>query len=152
MVTLQEYIEDLARWRGIAKERLETAKTLDAELHATELGQARKAAFDSADYARDHAALVEEQVREAALAEYARTGDLRPGPGILIKRFESLEYEPGQAKAWCIQSYPDALRYDARMFEKAARVLKPAFVEIVETMKPTIARDLSAHVGESGDP
>ena len=147
-MTLQEAIEELARVRLIREARTQKVKELEDHAKTTPIGQAIAQAHGDLAVVRDMVNLQEEFVREAALTEYARTGDVRPGPGILIKRFESLEYEPGKAKAWCIQNYPNSLRYDARMFEKAARVFKPEFVSIVETMRPTIARDLSTYAGE----
>jgi hypothetical protein len=50
------------------------------------------------------------------------------------------------ALIYCRQHLPNALKLDARAFEKAAKVIPLSFVDVVETPKATIATDLSEYL------
>ncbi len=85
----------------------------------------------------------EANVRAAALAEYAANQDKHPHPAVTIKMMTRLDYDPEAAKSYSIAHLPNALKLDARTFEKAAKVLGLDFVTITEEPTTAIDSDLS---------
>ncbi|MEN6507012.1 MAG: hypothetical protein ABFD92_20955 [Planctomycetaceae bacterium] len=86
-------------------------------------------------------------LRELARSVYENSdGNKHPHPAVTVKLFDVLVYDPGQAKSYAIAHLPNALKLDARAFEKAARVLGLDFVTIVTDARATIATDLSEWV------
>ena len=93
------------------------------------------------------AGLEEEEkiLREMALAEYAVTENKKPAPGLEIKIFQEIRYDPAAALVWAKQ-HDLALRLDEKAFEKIANASPLDFVEIAQIAKCQIATDLSTHI------
>ena len=88
----------------------------------------------------------ETQLRTLALAEYARTGNKQPGPGVAIRITTRLEYEQAAALAWA-NEHSLALQLDRRAFEAIAKTAPPPFVTTISEPQATIATDLAAVLG-----
>ncbi len=92
----------------------------------------------------------ETELRTLALAEYERTGNKQPGPGVAIRVVTKLDYDPQEALAWAIKHLV-ALQLDRRVFESLAKTAAgPAFVVTISEPQATIASDLGKALGEDG--
>ncbi len=77
-------------------------------------------------------------VREAAIAEYARTQDKHPSPGVNVNETTLVTYDAGVALAWAID-HRLALSLDVKAFEK----IRPMdIVTVTQVPKATIAVDI----------
>jgi len=119
--------------------------------------QTRREAFDR-DNAQTLLALREEEnrveaaeaaARALALAHYRDTGEATPTPGIAVKLFDILDYEPERAFAWAREKQmalvPESLNVKA--FEKIAKATALEFVTVKQTPKVQIATDLAKALG-----
>ena len=140
---LHEAVVCLANWRAEAK-RLQAAQQelLRAVMESTEW----KRLGEEFVHAHEMEGETEATVRELAVDFYNTTGDKRAHEVVTVKVYDVLEYDPTVALNYCREHLPNALKLDARAFEKAAKAIPLAFVEIVETPKATIASDLSAYL------
>ena len=84
---------------------------------------------------------LEMKVRTAAVQGYELDGAKERCPGVSIKIFEELRYDPKKALAWAI-AHSMALKLEARGFEKVAKVQDIDFVEKREVAKAMVAQDL----------
>ena len=139
---LQESVEKLAMERLVMAARSQRVKEIHAELSATPKGQEMIDAYLLLDETRERVKALESCLRAEAVAEWERTSNKKPAPGIGIRKMTGLEYDEHGALMWCMAKHTGALRVNKREFEKAARVLKPDFVTFTETHTATIARDL----------
>ena len=89
----------------------------------------------------------ENAARQRALLGYLKDGEKKPHPAVQIKIYTTLAYGLDDAKKFCIEKHPDALKLDKRAFEKAAKVLRPDCVTVESEPRPTIAQDLSQYLG-----
>ena len=90
--------------------------------------------------------LMEKDVREVALAEYAEN-KVKDLGGVQIKVFTNLEYDENTAVNYCLEhQHATLLKLDKRGFEKVAKELKPDFVKIDEVARAQIATDLSEYL------
>ena len=99
--------------------------------------------FESVTTIGAELANAESAVRAEAIEEYKLCpSNKTPGPGITIKIFDILEYEPGKALTWAIE-HKVALKLDTPTFEKIAKVSPLDFVGIGQEPRCQIATDLS---------
>lgn len=88
---------------------------------------------------------LEREIKAVALAHYEATGETKPAPGVTVKLFDIVRYDPADALAWAKQAgialVPEAL--DAKAFEKIAKATRLPFVDIGQVPRPQIATDLS---------
>lgn len=86
-------------------------------------------------------AQIEDGIRLAVLYRFQEDNDKKPAPGIVIKIFQKILYDPKQAYIWAL-SHRVALQLDIKEFEKIAKVIPVDFVTISEEPKVMIAADL----------
>ena len=95
-------------------------------------------------------AMLELEVKALALAAYEATGNVSPASGVLVKLFDTQEYDGAKALEWAREKRmaltPECL--DVKAFEKIAEATPLDFVTYSKTPKPTIATDLSKHLTE----
>jgi hypothetical protein len=85
-------------------------------------------------------------VKYDALSAYQATGAKQPESGVTIKMYSVLKYDLDTAEDWCRENAPTLLSLDVKRFEKAAKTLPGAPVEIEQEPRATIASDLSAYL------
>ena len=73
--------------------------------------------------ARDAVSTVEDTVRTTAVEQYRQDGNKHPHPAVTVKVFSVLEYNQDAALKFAVESMPDALKLNASVFEKNAKVL-----------------------------
>lgn len=145
--------DNLNHWVHIAaayRQELAEAKAHQAQL---ETDLANTAEWARLDQHRTYTANVKQNLEQAETAlrdagwqAYQDTGDKAPHPAIKIKLFTVLKYDLGRAKDYCIAHLPNALKLDARTFEKAAPALGLDWVEEAKEPRAEIAGDLSAYL------
>ena len=91
--------------------------------------------------------LAEEALRARAVEEYNLTGKKKPAPGIEIKVFTRLSYEPPAALAWAID-HKLALQLNKASFDKIAKDNPMDFVALTQEARALIATDLAKALGE----
>lgn len=140
-----------------------------AVLRATAQQAKDKLAAERAAFEAAHAGLIgaiqtltaaleeaESRARATALAHYAATGETRPVPGLEVKVFKALDYDPAAALAWA-RAHPDKdlLALDARTYEKRIKLARShdlpdwrdAPGEVGDEPRVQIARDLVPFFG-----
>jgi hypothetical protein len=72
-------------------------------------------------------------------------GEMRPAPGLEVKRYQVTDFDAVRALEWAIE-HRTCLQLNVEAFAKIAPVLtpKPAWVTVREELRTTIARDLGA--------
>ena len=88
---------------------------------------------------------MEGSIRDAALAAFQATGDKHPFPGVEVKVFTTLTYDPRDALLWA-EEHRVALQLDKRTFEGIARGPTGKSMEFLHTSeepRAQIASDLS---------
>lgn len=149
-LTLEEAMRKLAELR------------LDLELAEEACSKAEEAYKESADYQvwkglDDKRAAIASAIvcidglaREAALAEFRRTGDKRPAPGITIKECVRYTWNDVAFAAWLERYRPNYLKIVKKIDTVRARknapdmLLDGAPIEAHVTYETAIDRDLSA--------
>jgi len=140
---LHEAVVCLAHWR----KRTEDAQAqVKAMMNALMESREYKQAAQESVIAHQMMCETEDQVRALAVDFYTATGDKRAHGAVTVKVFRDLVYDEVMALIYCRQHLPNALKLDARAFEKAAKVIPLSFVDVVETPKATIATDLSEYL------
>ena len=133
-------LTDRVRQLHEARERYADAKAvLDAARHefdtayAQEIEAVREWAEELAD--------VDANLRTEAVAAYLETGERKPAPGIEIKVFDALHYNPDDAYEWA-KEHGLALKLDDAAFKNIAKAQRLDFVDYVQEPKATVATDL----------
>lgn len=134
------YLAQLRQEAADAKAAVEDAQ---AALETTREWTYLENCKDALKARQDALSEAEANVRAVALAEFAANQNKHPHPAITIKMMTRLDYDPEAAKSYSIAHLPNALKLDARAFEKAAKVLGLDFVTVTEEPTATIATDLS---------
>ena len=96
---------------------------------------------ENLEEARAQLAMAETVLRDAALQEFARTGNKAPAPGVGIRVLTKLVYDLRTAYDWALE-HKVALELDVPIFEKLAKAAPPEFVQVKEEPQATIATDL----------
>ena len=87
----------------------------------------------------------EKDLKEIAVYDFIEgdnSGNRTPIPGIEIKLFTELRYNPQEAFIWA-KNHELALTLDVKAFEKIAKASALDFVEVAQVPKAQIASDLS---------
>jgi len=150
IATLNNYVHQLAYFRKVEANALETIAGIEAELVSTPLSQRLGRAKEFLGAARLDKANAADRVRNAALAEYQVMGNKQPHPAVKVVLATVLDYDPADALTYCREHLPKALKLDKRTFERAAKAIEPGFVTIEQEPRTRIAKDLSAHLDEAG--
>lgn len=148
MTTQGNTIREHALRVYVTRQEMTRAKAArDAALEA--LDQERPNLKADVLQATDQLQLAELALRTLALAEYDRTGNKAPGPGVGIREVTRLEYSEPEALAWAV-AHNLALRLDRNAFEKIVKVQPPPFVTALMETHATIATDLGKALGIEG--
>ncbi len=92
-------------------------------------------------------------IRDTACEHWSEDGDKHPWPGVVVKMYTVVEYDPKEALAWAKVNAPSFLRLNKSAFEKAAKVnLTGLVAQVKKEPRATIARDLSQYLPEPGEP
>jgi hypothetical protein len=138
----------LARLRREQAELLAAAEAAEATAMATPEYAAFKVAQAKLRTKSEEVRESEVALRDLALITYEETDDKRPAPGITIKEFCRLRYDPAMALEWC-KTYAKAFVkeiLDAKSFEKVAGNLIGAPVTVEREARAYIDADLSGHL------
>jgi len=144
-------MDELVRQLAEARQNLTGAKTAYQTLmdEFNEMPDVEQATLDVAAWA-DQVAELESLIRQGAEAQYEAVKEKQPHPAVKVRITKKLHYSDVLAIAWCQRNLSDAIKLDARTFEKHARaVLDTAplrFVDVYEVPQVTISRDLSEYV------
>src|SRR3990167_149528 len=95
--------------------------------------------------ASDNITVLETSIRETAVQAFQATGDKHPFPGVEVKVFTTLTYDPRDALLWA-EEHRVALQLDKRTFEGIARGPTGKSMEFLHTSeepRAQIASDLS---------
>lgn len=140
---IHEAVGCLALWR---KRTEESQAKVKAMMNALMESPEYKQAAEESVHAHQMMCETEDQVRALAVEQYEATHEKQVHDAVVVKFFTELEYEQADALAYCREHLPNALKLDARAFEKAAKVIPLSFVDVVEVPKATIASDLSEYL------
>jgi len=138
--TLSEQIKKVAEVRQSAK-TLSEAKKASLEKWEDENRVLLEAIADSIARVAEE----EAKLRELTLQAYQATGEKIPAPGVSVKVFQTLNYNPQEALDWALQ-HKIALTLDKKSFENIAKNTPLDFVTINEEPRAQIATDLSEYV------
>ena len=145
MTTQGNTIREHALRVYVTRQEMTRAKAArDAALEA--LDQERPNLKADVLQATDQLQLAELALRTLALAEYDRTGNKAPGPGVGIREVTRLEYAEAEALAWAVE-HTVALKLDKAAFEKIVKAAPLPFVASVTEPQATIATDLGKALG-----
>ena len=98
--------------------------------------------ISSVEIATKYLQEAEDAIRLEAIEEYKLCPSNKAiAPGVTIKIFDILEYEPGKALDWALE-HKLALKLDTPKFEKLAKISPPDFVGIGQEPRCQIATDL----------
>lgn len=141
---LLEKVEEVAHIRERAAVQAQKVKELRADFEASIATEVFGAKLLS-----DIQAKAEEELKHLSTNAYDldRTNK-KPAPGVTIKLFTQLGYEPGKAKEWAIE-HKMALALDVKAFEAIAKTAPMDFVIVLQVPKATIATDLTKALEES---
>ena len=136
-VSLLDQIKEVAEIRRNASELLEAKKQSYAkwEQDNNEL----LAQISLATEVQDKA---ETLLRELTIKAYNETGSKQPAPGLGIREYTRLEYDPKEALKWAMQ-HQIALSLDKKSFEGFAKATPLEFVQVHQEVQATIATDLN---------
>lgn len=127
------YLQNLAELRVILAEALsKCAAMLEIVRQTPEYQECEK----TANHARAMIANNEETIKALALDQYHAYGEKKPAPGVTVKLFTALEYDPVRALDWARANLPEALTLDRRLFEAHAKgVAKTQPVPVVKVVQ-----------------
>lgn len=143
---LKDLMAELAQTQRAAIRAAGEHGALSRAIAESELGQQLEATGMVWRAQEERLKVLRAQIQEVAAMHYAATGDKKPAPGLTIKMFEVLDYDLGEALAWCEQNAPTVIKrtLDARAFEKVAVALG-APVQAREAARISVASDLSMY-------
>lgn len=138
MGTIRDQVAVVARLRAAtakANDQLTAKRERFNREHATEIDQV---ALCRRDLEAAEAAL-----RQAVLDAYQATGATRVGPGVTIKIYTRVGYDPAQALAWA-REHDLCLALDVHAFERIAKGGAIDCVTLRQEPGVTLAADLGA--------
>lgn len=149
MSDLRKRLAEVARLRrALADAELE-AETAKEVLALTEEARLATLAEEAEREAKVKLAEAEAAAKVEALAEFDGSNK-RPLPGVEIKVFHKVYYNPKDALAWCRANAPNLLVLDAKRFEKGISDgtlldVPGAVAEIALEPRAQLASDLSEY-------
>lgn len=141
---------DLQRLARLRRE-LEEAKRreIDAILavKSTPEGKAEERVLAQLAFIRQDIKEAEAVIRGTALEHYDGTREKEPWPGVKIKLYTVVKYDPRAALAWAKENSPNLLTLNKSAFQKAVKANLTGPIGVV-TKEPRaqIARDLSEYL------
>ena len=145
-MALDDQVQRLARIRAKREACVEQARELERALAASPKGQLLSGLRGKLAELDANLAAAEEAVRADAVFEYNATGSKHPHPAVKVKIFKRVIYDAKAALEYARQHIPNAVRLDARKFEKAALELDLGFVEVVAEPRAQIDQDLTGYM------
>jgi hypothetical protein len=89
----------------------------------------------------------EATVRIAAVETYFATLNKKPAPGVQIRLYREIDYDPVQLLTWCKTNAPTLVVESLKDgFLKAVEKLPGAPIDITDNPRPLIAADLSQYL------
>lgn len=147
-MNLLDLVQKLARARKDAdatKALLDRARTQFDDEHA-EL-------IRVADEFRSDATRLEQMVKALAVHHYKHDPhqNPNPAPGVSIIAAQEYDFEESTALAWAVeQKHYGVLKLNAAEFKKICNsALRPTFVDVDDTFKARVARDLTASLADA---
>jgi len=144
-------MDELVRQLAQARQNLTGAKAAYQVLvdEFNEREDVEQATLDVAAWA-DQVAELESLIRQGAEAQYEAVKEKAPHPAVKIRITKKLYYSDVLAIAWCWRNLSDAIKLDARTFERHARAVLDTvplkFVDVHEVPQVTISRDLTEYL------
>lgn len=146
ITNMKELIERLKQLRSDKEFEEQVVGYCQAELEKTNEFALLKESKDKLASIQAELAQVDEQIREAALLEYAKNGNKKPFSGVSVVINIKLKYNVDKAIMWCMEIKPDWLKLDTRQFDKHAKAVSDTmpleFVNVVEEPSVRIAKEL----------
>lgn len=144
-MTLQDKVTELAIMRADQAAVEARLAELNAEIAATPLGIKQQMVAEQLSALKAEIRGAEGDIRgNLGPAAYNETGSKKPCPGVSIRLYHKLDYDPQEVLAWCKANAADLVleSVDTKRFEKVATTLH---APVIETWEPlaTIAKDLS---------
>lgn len=136
-MTITEQVNTVVEARANAKHATEVRTNLYEEWLAT-----YHAVIETEKAMKETCQEAEVKLRELALQIFAETRDKAVAPGVSVKIFEVLDYEPKEAFKWAM-AHQIALSLDKKSFETFAKATPLEFVTIKEEPRAQIAQDLT---------
>jgi len=151
---LRERLAEVARLRREVADHAERLRIEQAVLDDTPQAQIVAAMREMQKGMVGALAEAETLAKQAALETYDETQDKRPLPGVEIKVFHKVYYNPKDALAWCRANAPNLLVLDAKRFEKGIidgtlLDVPGAVAEIALEPRAQLASDLSEYEEEA---
>jgi hypothetical protein len=150
-VELKEKVKCLAKTRSVQEEYKSEITELKAEMDASPLGKRLKQVYQYLEVAKEDVASAEVKVREAAMDAYQNTDNKKPHGAVQVKMHTTVVYEQDAAFDYARNHLPQALTFNRRKFELAAKVLDLDFVTVLKEPRVSIARDLSSYLNDNDD-
>ncbi|HUW95040.1 MAG TPA: hypothetical protein VMW58_04580 [Anaerolineae bacterium] len=147
MSQMTDLLVELARARDMAQGAVADLKAASDALEQSAEYQAATKARDALNFAKSHADLVTQAVRETAEGLAAR-GQWEELDGIQLVQGTDLAWNEQTVRIWCLDWAKCFLVVDTKAFLKAAAsgLLPGAPVEITKKPQARIASDLSAYL------
>lgn len=146
-------LTDTRELKRLAELRRELEKTERSELDAilavgsTPEGKAEEKVLAQLAFIRQDIKAVEATIRGTALEHYDETGEKEPWPGVKIKLYTVVRYDPKTALAWAKENSPNLLALNKRAFERAAKSgLTGPMGAVGKEPRAQIVRDLSEYL------
>ena len=145
---------DIAKIQAVAELRINLAEFKARRDRSLELWKAQNAELLSNIGLKEiNLQEAETNLRSEAIEEFRATGNKAPGPGVAIKIFGRLEYDPEKAFEWACK-HEMALQLNVKAFEKIVRISPDragdlSFVQVSQEPQAQIATDLSKALIES---
>lgn len=151
VLTLAEALQELAQENYFADQYKESADTIMAAIQETDAWKDYEKCKEIYKKHIDRAYELREIVSNLTIQAFQETGNKKPAPGVGIRVYKSLKYNPDAALAWAKANNLDAaIQLNKSNFEKYAKgvadVMPLDFVEYLEEPKATISSDLSMHL------
>ena len=145
---LKASLHELAVLRQISEELASSCQEIETALQATELYHKLEAERERHAKIRALMETVDALVREWALRAFMETNNRKPMPGIELKEFKIVDFDPAKAMEWCATNAPVLIKHtlDASTFIKLAPGMANAPVTIRAEMRPMISRNLSSYL------
>ena len=144
---LKEALKTLAKERQALQLERDLLAEAEADLHKTSeyhFWTIRKGALDLANQDVQRA---EAAVRIAAVETYFATLNKKPAPGVQIRLYRGIDYDPVQLLTWCKTNAPTLVVESLKDgFLQAVKNLPGAPIDITDEPRPQIAADLSQYM------
>lgn len=142
---LLEQVRTLASLRAQVQQLTTVRKQTEEEISSTPAGKRLADLRKQEEDCKEQVSKLEDDIRKVTgLEEFNNGAGTNPAPGITIKMYKVLQYDPLDALNWAKKNSPGLVHeiLDVKSFEKVAVTLGAPVTEVVEP-RVTIAKDLS---------